>query len=530
MYKVMIRDNMSPLAKKILEETGQIQVVVDNEKEANTPEGLAKIIGEFDGLAIRSGTKVKGEALENAGKLKVVGRAGIGVDNVDVVSATKLGIVVMNAPGGNTVTTGEHAIALMMALARQIPQATASIREGKWEKKKFMGVEIAGKTLGIVGLGQIGRIVASRAIGLQMRVIAADPYVTSRAAADLGAELVELDELLSQSDFITLHVPKMDETRNLIQKDALARMKPGVRIVNCSRGEVVNLDDLYEALESGHVAGAALDVYPQEPPDTNIPILKHPNVILTPHLGASTGEAQNRVAEMIARQMADYLINGVITNAVNFPSVPAEMMGRMGPFLKLGERMGALMGNLVREPQDLEILYAGYVTEFDTRILTHAVLKGFLDAYTDTPVNYVNAPSKAKEKGIHVRESISQQSFDHTNLITLKMPRLQEEANEIWGTIFAKKYARIIRIGRVYMDVVPEGEMLILQGDDRPGLIGKVGTILADQGINIGRLYMGRQEGKAICAINLDSHPGNKVVEQIEALPHIFSVRSFLLV
>lgn len=529
MYKVMIRDNMSQRAKEILEESGQIEVVVDFDKRTNDPEALAEIIGEFDGLAVRSGTKVKGPALEKADKLKVIGRAGIGVDNIDVAGATQKGIVVMNAPGGNTVTTAEHAVSMMVALARRIPQATASMRTGKWEKKKFMGVEIAGKTLGIIGLGQIGRIVAPRALGLQMKVIGADPYVTKEAASALGVELVELDDLLARADFITLHVPRMEETKNLISKTTLSKMKPGVRIINCARGEVVNIDDLYEALESGHVAGAALDVYPQEPPDPSLPILNHPNVILTPHLGASTGEAQTRVAEMIARQMSDYLLNGVITNAVNFPSVPTEMMENLGPFLSLAERMGFVLGSVVRKPNDINIIYSGYVGDYDTRVLTHAALKGFLDAYTDKPVNYVNAPTKAKEKGINVSETISQQTRDYTNLIRIEMPGLEEPLNEVWGTIFGKKYPRIVRLGAIYVDVIPEGDLLIIEGEDRVGVVGEIGTILSAEGINIAQFHLGRRDGQAICTVTLDSPADEAVLAKIEAVPYILSVRSVRL-
>jgi D-3-phosphoglycerate dehydrogenase / 2-oxoglutarate reductase len=331
MFKVMVRDNMSPVAKKILEATGKIQVVVDNDKANAEPEVLSEIIRGFDGLAIRSGTKVTDRVLENPGNLKVIGRAGVGVDNVDIKEATRHGIVVMNAPGGNTVTTGEHAISLLLSLARNIPQATASLRGGKWEKKQLSGVEITGKVLGIIGLGHIGRVVADRAIGLRMKVIASDPFVSQDAAKKLNIELVSIDELLARSDFITLHVPKLPETENMIGSAMIAKMKPGVRIVNASRGEVVNLDNLYEAVKSGHVAGAALDVFPKEPPDYSHPVFGHPGIIFTPHLGASTGEAQNKVAEMIAEQMAAYLLNGVIINAVNFPSLAQRSSGANQP-------------------------------------------------------------------------------------------------------------------------------------------------------------------------------------------------------
>ena len=529
MYRVMIRDNISPRAKEILEETGQIEVIVDNEKAANDPDVLSAIVGEFDGLAVRSGTKVNARVIEKAGRLKVIGRAGIGVDNIDVGEATTRGIVVMNAPGGNTVTTGEHAVSMILALARNIPQATASIRNGKWEKKKFMGVEISGKTLGIVGLGNIGRVVAASALGLKMKVIASDPFVTKEAASSVGVELIDLDELFSRADFITLHVPRMEETRNLIQKDSIARMKPGVRIINCARGEVVNLDDLYEALISGHVAGAALDVYPREPPEPSWPILNHPNAIFTPHLGASTGEAQVKVAEMIARQMASYLIDSVIINAVNFPSIPTELLDKLHPYLGLAERMGSLMGQMVRKPHDVTVTYSGDVAGFDTRVLTRAVLKGLLGSFTDMPVNFVNAPALARDKGIKVEETISQETQDYTNLIRIKLPGLKEDLNEVWGIIFAKKHQRIVRLGQIHMDAIPEGDMLIIQNEDRPGVIGNLGTLLARRGINIARFNLGQREGRAICMINIDTPAGREVIEEIRSLPNIRNVRRIRL-
>lgn len=529
MYKVMVRDNMSVRAKEILEETGQIEVVVDNDKAANDPAVLSTLISEYDGLAVRSGTKVREQVLEKGERLKVIGRAGIGVDNIDVAAATSRGVVVMNAPGGNTVTTAEHAISLMLALARQIPQATASMREGKWEKKKFMGVEISGKVLGILGLGHIGQVVAARAAGLEMKVIAADPYVTKEAANALGVELVSLDELLERADFITLHVPRLEETKNLIRSETIAKMKPGVRIINCARGEVVQLDDLHDALMSGHVAAAALDVYPQEPPDAGWPIFQHPNVIFTPHLGASTGEAQVKVAEMIARQMANYLINGVITNAVNFPSVSTEVMNQLRPHLGLAESMGAVMGQIVREPRDVAVTYSGAVADFDTRVLTHAVLKGLLGRFTDKPVNYVSAPALAKGKGIKVEETISQDMKGYTNLIQVKLVGYPDELNEVWGTIFAKKYPRIVRFGRIHMDAVPEGAMLVIQNEDKPGVIGNLGSTLAKHGINIARFQLGRLEGRALCMVNIDTEAPDEVVDEIGSLPHIISVHKVQL-
>ncbi|HSQ84736.1 MAG TPA: phosphoglycerate dehydrogenase [Desulfobacterales bacterium] len=525
MYKVMVRDNMSPIAKSILEATGKIEVVVDNDKATSDPKVLSKIIGEFHGLAIRSGTHVTPEVLKNAGQLRVIGRAGIGVDNIEVPAATKQGIVVMNAPGGNTITTAEHTISLMLALARNIPQGTESLRQGKWEKKKLAGIEITGKTLGIIGLGHIGRVVADRAKGLKMTVITSDPYVSEEAAKALDVELVPLDELLGRSDFITLHVPRLQETVGMINEATIKKMKQGVRIINCSRGEIVKIDDLYQAISSGHVAGAALDVLPQEPPDPNLPILQHPNVIFTPHLGASTGEAQVKVAEMIANQMVAYLLDGIIINAVNFPSLPMELMDQLRPHLDLTEKMGSLMGQLVRKVHDITISYSGSVVNLDTRPLTHAALKGLLSSYTDTPVNYVNAPSLAQDKGIHVHETISSAKHDFTSLIRIKLEEHEGEIDEIWGTIYEKKYPRLVKIGEIYLDAIPEGWMLIIQNIDKPGVIGNVGTTLGRHNINIGRFQLGRRGDRAICLVNIDTPADDKVIQDLNELPNIISVR-----
>lgn len=525
MYKVMVRDNMSPVAKEILEASGTVEVVIDNDKTTSDPKVLSKIIGDFHGLAIRSGTRVTEEVLNHAGRLKVIGRAGIGVDNIDIQAATKRGIVVMNAPGGNTITTAEHTISLMLSLSRNIPQGTASLREGKWEKKKLSGVEITGKTLGIIGLGHIGRVVADRAKGLKMVVIASDPYVSSEAAQHLEIELVPLEELLNRSDFITLHVPRLPETVGMINETTLNKMKPGVRIINCSRGEIVNIDDLYQAVVSGHVAGAALDVLPQEPPDPDLPILKHPNVIFTPHLGASTGEAQIKVADMIAKQMSDYLLEGIITNAVNFPSLPMEVMNQLRPYLDLAEKMGSLMGQLARKIHDITVSYSGEMSKLDTRPLTHAVLKGVLDSFTDKPVNYVNAPALAQEKGIHVHETISPAKYDFTSLIRVKIEDHEEGIGEIWGTIYEKTYPRLVKIGEIYLDAIPEGWMIVIQNIDKPGVIGNVGTTLGRHNINIGRFQLGRRGDRAICLVNIDTPANEEVIHDLAKLPNIISVR-----
>ena len=525
MFRVLIRDNMSPVAREILEATGQIEVVVDNDKATNEPERLAEMIGGFHGLALRSGTRVTEDVLKRADNLKVIGRAGIGVDNIDVAAATRNGVVVMNAPGGNTVTTAEHAIALLLALARNIPQGTAPLRAGRWDKKALMGIELTGKTLGIVGLGHIGRVVANLANGLRMKVIAADPYVSAEAAEALDVELVSAEELYARADFISLHVPRLKETANMINAATLARMKPGVRLINCSRGEVVNLDDLVEALESGQVAGAALDVLPTEPPDADLPLLQHPRVIFTPHLGASTGEAQIKVAEMIANQMASYLLQDVIVHAVNFPSVSREVMAQIRPWVDIAEKMGALMGQMVTGVHDITLTYSGDVAELETRPLTHAALKGFLGVFTDKPVNFVNARAIAKAKGIKVKETLNKDRSSYTGTIRIRLEDYDEGPSEIWGTIFGDKHPRIVRFGKIYMDAIPEGYMIIIQNIDKPGVIGNVGTTLGKHGINIGRFQLGRLGDRAVCMVNIDTMADDSTIEDIRALPNMVSVK-----
>ena len=524
MFKVMIRDNMSPVAREILEATGKIEVVEDFDKATNAPERLAEIVGDFHGLALRSGTKVDERVLAAAGNLRAIGRAGIGVDNIDVRAATDKGVVVMNAPGGNTVTTGEHAISLLLALARNIPQGTMSLKEGRWDKKLLTGVEVTGKTLGIMGLGNIGRVVAALARGLRMRVIAADPFVSPEAAEALHVEMVSREVLYREADFISLHVPRLKETVNMINAETLAQMKPGVRLVNCSRGEVVDLDALYEALESGQVAGAALDVFPTEPPDPTMPLLQHPRVIFTPHLGASTGEAQVKVAEMIANQMASYLLNDVIVNAVNFPSVSREVMDRIRPYLNLAEKMGALMGQLMTRVFDITLIYSGDVADLETRPLTHAALKGFLGSFTDKPVNYVNARAIAKAKGIKVKEVLSKDRTDYAGTLRIRLEGYEDGPDEIWGTIFGEKYPRIVRFGKIYMDAIPEGHMIILQNIDQPGVIGNVGTMLGKHDINIGRFQLGRLGDRATCMVNIDTPADESTIKDLQALPHMISV------
>src|SRR5829696_1761209 len=399
--RVLISDALSPAAVQIFKDRG---VEVDFQPKLGADKGkLAELVGNFDGLAIRSATKVTPKILERAKNLKVIGRAGIGVDNVDIPAATAKGIIVMNTPFGNSITTAEHAITLMLALARQIPQADASTQAGKWEKNKFMGVEITGKTLGIIGAGNIGSIVVDRALGLRMRVIAYDPFLSPERAADIGVHKVELDELFKRADFITLHTPLTEKTRNIIDAAAFAKMKKGVRIINCARGGLVDEHALRAALDSGQVAGAAFDVFTEEPAKDN-PLFGHPNVVCTPHLGAATTEAQENVALQVAEQMSDYLLQGAIQNAVNFTSITAEEAPRLKPFVALAEKLGSFLGQLTEAPiKGIRIEYEGNVAEMNTRALTSAAVTGVLRPFLQD-INMVSAPAVARERGIVVEE------------------------------------------------------------------------------------------------------------------------------
>ncbi len=523
--KVMVRDKTAHEAIDILEEAG-IETIVDNEKL--TPEQLSEIVGDIDGLIVRSSTHVNEDVVKAAHNLKVVGRAGVGVDNIDLNAATAGGIVVMNAPGGNTVTTGEHTIAMLMALARNIPQATASCRDGKWEKAKFRGVEVAEKTLGIVGLGHVGQVVANRARGLKMKVIVFDPFVTPKAAEKFKVELVTLDELFERSDFITVHTPKTEETKNLVRSETIAKMKDGVRIINCARGGIVSEADLYEAVKSGKIAGAALDVFEVEPPECS-PLFELPNVILTPHLGANTSEAQVNVAVMIAHQMVDFLNKGTITNAVNFPSISAEDLKNVRPYLDLSERMGSMLGQLITRLDGVGIEYQGDINDYDTRPITHAILKGLLGSFMDIPVNDVNAPAIARRRGINVVETVSGDITDYANLIKITVRGNSEEVLEIWGTLFGNKHPRIVQMGGIYLDAIPEGAILVIRNWDKPGVIGNLGTLLGKHDINIARFQLGRREGQTMCLVNVDTLVDEDVIKKIADLPNIITVQQVTL-
>ncbi len=518
--RVLISDALSPAAVQIFKDRG---VEVDFQPNlGKDKEKLAAAIDGFDGLAIRSATKVTAKLLEQAKGLKVIGRAGIGVDNVDIPAATARGIIVMNTPFGNSITTAEHAITLMLSLARQIPEADTSTRAGKWEKNKFLGVEIFGKTLGVIGCGNVGSIVADRAIGLKMKVIAYDPFLSAERALDLGVEKVELDELWQRADFITLHTPLTDRTRNIINADTLKLTRKGVRLINCARGELVDEAALVAALKSGHVAGAAIDVFPEEPPPADSPLFGLPNVVCTPHLGASTLEAQENVALQVADQMSEYLLRGAISNAVNFPSISAEEAPKLKPFVALAEKLGSFAGQLTETGvQRVQITYEGVVAQMNTRALTSAALAGLLRPMLQN-VNVVSAPIVAKERGIVVDETRREAAGDYDSLITVTLTT-DQQSRHVSGTVFADGRPRIVNIKGIRMDAEFGPSMIYITNLDKPGFIGKFSSTLGDAGINIATFHVGREAagGSAIALIEIDGELPPDLLAKVRALPQV---------
>ncbi|MGZ8997826.1 MAG: phosphoglycerate dehydrogenase, partial [Allosphingosinicella sp.] len=478
-----------------------------------------------DGLAIRSATKVTPDLLEAATKLKVIGRAGIGVDNVDVPAATARGIVVMNTPFGNSITTAEHAIALMFALARELPQADVSTQAGKWEKNRFMGVELTSKTLGLIGAGNIGSIVADRALGLRMKVIAYDPFLTPERALDMGVEKVELDALLARADFITLHTPLTDQTRNILSSDNLAKTKPGVRIINCARGGLIDEAALKAMLDSGHVAGAALDVFVEEPAKAS-PLFGTPGFVATPHLGASTTEAQVNVAIQVAEQMSDFLVRGGVTNALNMPSLSAEEAPKLRPYMELAEKLGSLVGQV--EGQRLTgvaIEVEGAAAQLNPKPITGAVLAGLMRVHSDT-VNMVNAPFLAKERGLDLREIRHDREGDYHTLVRVTATTPQGERS-VAGTLFGNSAPRLVEIFGVSIEAELQGEMIYIVNEDAPGFIGRLGTTLGEAGVNIGTFHLGRREagGEAVALVSVDQHVDEGLVGKLGQLPGVKRVK-----
>lgn len=522
MKRVLVSDSLSPRGVEILRSAEGIEVDV---KTGLKPEELKEILGQYDALVIRSATKVTADVLARAANLKVIGRAGMGVDNVDVAEATKRGIVVMNTPGGNSVTTAEHALALMMSLVRNIPQADASMKQGKWEKKKFQGHELCGKTLGVVGLGNIGSIVADRALGLKMKVVGYDPYLSQERAAELGVELVSLEELFRRADIVTIHVPLLDETRNLINRDTLAKMKDGVYLVCAARGGIVEEDALLEALEGGKVAGAALDVFREEPPGLT-PLVAHPRVVCTPHLGASTVEAQEAVAVQVAEQIVDYLERGIIRNAVNVPSVPPEILNQMAPYLDLARSLGRLQAQLgVEGLRAVDLQYSGRIAEGRTGLVTAAALEGLLSASLGERVNLVNAPVIARERGIRVSETTAKNGEDYSAMMRLAVETAQGRFS-LAGAIFGRKEPRIVEIDGIPIEAIPRGHLLVFWNYDRPGLVGSIGTTLGRHAINIGQMQFGREApgGRAVTVVNVDAPVPEEVLGELKELPNVVSV------
>jgi D-3-phosphoglycerate dehydrogenase / 2-oxoglutarate reductase len=520
--RVLVSDNLGDIGIKMFQEAEGIEVDV---KTGLPPEELKGIIGEYDALVIRSATQVSEDLLESAENLKVVGRAGIGLDNVDIPAATKRGIVVMNTPGGNVVTTAEHTISMLLSLSRNIPQGTATLKAGLWEKKKLQGREIFNKILGIVGFGKIGSIVADRARGLRMRVIVYDPFVTPEQIEKAGYEAATLEELYAKSDYITVHVPKFKNTIGLLNKEAFDQMKQGVMIINCARGGIVKEADLLDALKSGQVAGAALDVFETEPPGAS-PLFEFDRVICTPHLGASTKEAQTNVAVAVAAQIIDYLKNDTILNAVNAPSVTGELLTKLRPYLNLGDRIGSLQAQLVSGPiQEVQIEYTGEFHGLDLSPVSTAILKGLLTPILKDDVNFVNAHVIADERGIKVTEATQSAVEDYSNLITVRLIT-EEKTNAVSGTIYGKNDARIVIINNFRLELIPEGHLALIYNEDIPGSIGEIGMALGKHNINIGRMHVGQEDDgqRNIIFLQVDTPIDDEVAADLRGLRTVRAV------
>ena len=520
--KVLVSDNLGEIGIRMFQDEEGIEVDV---KTGMSPEEQKNIIGDYDALVIRSATKVTEDLMDAAKNLKIIGRAGIGLDNVDIPAATKRGVIVMNTPGGNVVTTAEHTIAMMLALSRNIPLGTASLKAGQWDKKKLQGRELFNKVLGVIGFGKIGSIVADRAHGLKMRVILHDPFVTPELIEKAGFESVTLEELYKESDYITVHVPKLKSTTGLINKKAFDQMKAGVMIINCARGGIVDETDLYDAMKSGKIAGAALDVFETEPPG-ECKLFELDRLICTPHLGASTKEAQTNVALAVASQIIDYLKNGTIINAVNVPSVTGELLNRLGPFLTLADRMGCLQAQLCMGPvKEVVIEYAGDFLGLDLSPVSIAALKGLLAPVLKDDVNFVNAQILAKERGIKVTETTSSDSGHYINLITVRIITT-EMTNTVSGTIFGKNDPRIVKINNFGLELIPRGHLALIHNLDKPGAIGSIGAALGNHNINIGRMQVGQEEDgeRNIIFLSTDTPIPDAVRDELYTLPLVKEV------
>lgn len=524
--KILITDPISEKGLGVLRNEG-LEVVLQIGLNSAS---LKAIIPEYTGLLVRSETKVTADILFHADKLQVIGRAGVGLDNIDVDAATKKGIIVMNTPEGNTNTTAEHALSMLLALARHIPQATKSLKNNKWEKKRFVGVEILGKTLGIIGIGRIGSSLAKKALALGMSVIAYDPYIPTEVANKMAIRLVELNTLLAESDFISIHVPITEETKQMLGQEEFKIVKKGLRIINCARGGIIDEEALCQAIKSGRIAGAGLDVFQQEPPSGN-PLLELEEVICTPHLGASTEEAQEKVSISIAKQLADYFKQGIIHNAVNIPAVDAGAFELLRPYLELAEKLGTVLVHLHEGAvKEIAIHYRGEICELTLKPITLAVLKGILQPFLNETVNMVNAPFLARERGIKVTESTTSERGNYASLIEIQVTT-ERGAGTISGTLLEKRVPRIISIDQYQLEAIPSPNMLIFSNLDTPGVIGSVGTILGNNKINIAGMHLGRTapDGLATCIVNVDSAVPEEVLQELRNLPTIFSAKMIKL-
>ena len=526
--KILITDPLAPAGVEVLKQIPDAEIV---EKVKLIPEELKKIIKDYDVLLVRSGTKVTADIIEAAERLKFIGRAGVGLDNVDIEAATRRGIIVMNTPGGNTISTAEHALSLLLALARNIPQAYLSLKEKKWERKKLMGVELYGKVLGIIGLGRIGREVAKRAQGFGMKIMGYDPYLPIEKLQELGISPSEIDEICQKADFITVHTPLTEETRHLIDERRLKMMKPTARVINCARGGIVDESALKKALKEGWIAGAALDVYEKEPPE-DWSLFELPNLIGTPHLGASTKEAQEKVAVQIAEQIKDAITGRGIFNAANYPSIDPTLYNVLYPYINLAERLGRFISQIMEgRLKSVHITYRGepFISK-DTTAIRMAILKGILSGIVQDTVNYVNAELIAEERGLEIKEGKTQNLENYANLIEISL-KTDKRIYCVSGSIFKKDEPRIVRIDDLDLEAVPKGVMLVTYNEDRPGLIGMLGTILGKAGVNIAAMTFGREKpmGSAIMVLNLDGEIPKEVVEQLKSIDLIHDVKVVVL-
>ncbi|MBU1125269.1 MAG: phosphoglycerate dehydrogenase [Candidatus Omnitrophica bacterium] len=522
--KILVSDPLSEEGIKILTEVKEFQVDV---KTDLTPDTLKEVIKEYDALVVRSATKVNKDIITAAGKLKVIGRAGVGLDNVDLEAATQKGIIVMNTPAGNTISTAEHTVSMILSLSRNIPQANMSMKQGEWKRSKFMGVELYNKVLGIVGFGRIGSEVAKRALSFGMKVLAFDPFLSVAVAQGMGVEVVEFKDILERSDYITVHTPLTEETKHLISTEAFAKMKKGVRIINCARGGIIDEKALAEAVKEGKVIGAAIDVFEQEPVAADNELLKLPNVIVTPHLGASTEEAQVNVAIEVAEIVRDALLGRGIRNAANYPCLEAEVCKIIEPYITLAERLGLFGSQLVEgRLQELHITYSGDIIQHDITPVTLALVKGLLTPILQETVNFINAVALAKERGIAISEVKSSKEHEFTTLIQLEI-RTDKVTKRIYGTLSANKQPRIVKIDDYYLELSPMGEMIFIQNWDKPGVIGNLGTLMGKENINIAAMTFGRDApgGKAISVLNVDSAVSAQVQEKIRKVENILTVK-----